>query len=294
MAIPFGKTPSFRKQKSLQESDKFLLTSKSISICHEGYYPFEEAAFLIPHEMLRREMIKIEKAMKNFDPIAMPWKTMCIFTYYTEFFYPCVHEHHDTEENIFFPHYKALGAQFPDRMAKSHVYLIAKMDTLREVLSTMVNTNSEADLRELKDTLITEFGSFLSEMKAHLAEEEAIWPPIILHYGEVELAKVEDKIKQTVLSNPAEVVKLGLCAVIQAMGVFVNGQEDGDMKGWASKEFADHFLASLPWVARVLLLPTWDRKYNKYKKMLTSCTGDVDLNLCEAESASCSFDCLVS
>jgi hypothetical protein len=50
------------------------LTSSVIPPDPEGRYPFHVIGFLIPHEMLRREIRRAEYALQALDSIRLPWK----------------------------------------------------------------------------------------------------------------------------------------------------------------------------------------------------------------------------
>lgn len=96
----------------MTEESKFELTSTAIKQATDGNYPYYQCSFLIPHEMLRREMHRLANAINNLDLAKSPWKIYCLKEWYQVFFMPVLEDHHHNEETIFFPHYKELGNAF--------------------------------------------------------------------------------------------------------------------------------------------------------------------------------------
>jgi len=285
-----SRTPSLKK-----ENDSFLLTSRPVQLRDDGNYQFDEAFFLIPHELIRREMIRFESTLEHFNPHTNPWKIACLHKYYVEFFYPFIHEHHDVEEKMLFPYYKKLGADFPSKMAEDHVGLMAKLDHIKELitdLNTLNDLNNSELLTEKKNKFVDKVHELVSTMNDHLEEEEIVWPPIVKNYGEKAMNEIEEVIVKHALSQSGKLMQLGLAGVFQSMGRFIHGKGSQDYKGWAGEEFITAFEKKIPYPVRLLLLPGWDRAYNKLKQMLLSVNGEENLKLHE-DKACCSFQCVI-
>ncbi|RYG69931.1 hemerythrin domain-containing protein [archaeon] len=256
-------------------TSKYHLTSKAVSENPDGKYPFQVTEFLIPHEALRREMDRAIKALSSITNIAAePWKVEAFAKWFTEYFAPAVHEHHDLEEKVVVPFYQNLGAQPPAKTTADHGPIVQQLDAMvRKVQEIRLvvrmdaaNRTAAVSLAALRD----EFHSFVSTMEDHLAEEETAWPPIYLQYGK----QKADECVQQILSVGAghQVFEIFAGAVFNAMGIKIGGIEPcypGE-KGWACPEMQAEFMHEMPLPVRLLLLPGWNKQFQRYKALIYS------------------------
>lgn len=61
-------------------------------------YPWHEKMMLIPHEAIRRELLRAEKALNLMDAVNYPWHATQFNTWLSEYFFPALHEHHYVED----------------------------------------------------------------------------------------------------------------------------------------------------------------------------------------------------
>lgn len=167
---------------------KFLkLTSNVLSPSVDGNYSFEHAAFLLPHEAIRRELIIAEKAVNNLDCSSFPWMISILKEWVVDFFVPIVFSHHYIEDHIIFPFYFQLGIILPERIAEDHISLINRMNHLKVLLNELLEfqSNNTGDIAVIETTIKKHFLDLKRELEANFAEEEKFWPSIIAEHGEV-------------------------------------------------------------------------------------------------------------
>mmetsp|Transcript_35722 Transcript_35722/g.77077 ORF Transcript_35722/g.77077 Transcript_35722/m.77077 type:complete len:239 (-) Transcript_35722:41-757(-) len=225
-------------------------------------------------------MLRLTSAVENFNPHEHAWKVSALREWYSLLFLPGVHEHHDIEEKIFFPFYATLGATLPPRLASDHTVL---MKMLADVQLKLVSMQEQVDesvpiTSEQVDAFKSQVTVMCATMLEHLHEEEIVFPPIVEKYGETEYKKVETEILKEILSSPGETPQLVLIGVLKAAGVFQKAGAPGapEDRGWACEEFCQAFLAGgPPYPVRVLLMPSWVRRYDYLKSLVLSVQGDV-------------------
>lgn len=167
----------------------FRLTSKVVRPSPTGHYPYHVKAFLLSHEMLRRELELGEAALLKFEPEKNKWKIKAFNEWLTEFFLPIVQAHHENEDMYALPFYTSLGVVTPERHTDDHNTLEGlanKVALLSRSLVSSLALNGEVDsnkVAQLKEAFI-----YLSQhMREHFSEEEVYWPLIVKRYGEVRM-----------------------------------------------------------------------------------------------------------
>lgn len=169
----------------------FHLTSTAIEASPTGEYTSFQTTLLIPHEVLRREFQRANNALKNFDLVKHPWKIHCFNKWYSDFFFPAIHEHHDIEEKIFFPFYSKLGCPTPNLQCDDHKSILKQLEDVKERSSALLHlviagTESNAEIINTQAAELCSIFQTLSEQTLiHLAEEEKFWTPVTEQYGEV-------------------------------------------------------------------------------------------------------------
>ena len=119
------------------------LTSTVIAKDDNGSYPFHVIGFLIPHEMLRREMRRAELALQELDSIRLPWKAKAFKEWIVDFFVPLMHTHHYIEDNIIFPFYLSLNCVTPDRHSDDHITLFGRLNRVKLTVEKLVKLIDE-------------------------------------------------------------------------------------------------------------------------------------------------------
>lgn len=205
----------------------------------------------------------------------------CFAKWFHTFYRPVVLEHHHLEEEIFFPFYKALGAELPPKPTADHAVLIKDLEDIGSKLNLIVDllkvdpASAQASVLALQ--LTEQFEKWAAMATAHLEEEERVWPPIIEKYGEDRYLKCEALIVEEGVKNGGQVFETFTAAILNAMGYTFRGFPLlPSEKGWCGDIMHDQLLHQLPGPVRLLLLPNWNRRYHRLKGMVLSCAGEVD------------------
>jgi hypothetical protein len=142
-----------------------------------------------------------------------------------------VHEHHDAEEEIFFPWIKS-RTPYPERQfSQCHDDLISTMLQMKvacESICQKGGQNCTSEIFLLKNTIPT----FVSDMRSHLQEEEESIPSLMRrHFTEEEERKIVDKILK---AGGLALTKTFLPAILLSLQL------------WMTPESYDSFCKSLP------------------------------------------------
>lgn len=261
----------------------FKLTSTAIPISEDGKYTYNQVALLIPHESLRREMTRAHSVLQTFDPINHPWQALYLNIWLKEFFVPCVHEHHDLEETILTPEMRKLNIETPDHMNGAHKSLLESLNNLEKFSSevlTLARTGAQADLMTEKvNELKTCYNGMHDHMMEHFHAEEEFWSAAITKIPEKEWARIENKIKNTV--QKAKSGEMFLCSILDSMGYcFKNYSFRPEDTRWTGEDGIKIILGDVPYPVRAFIFPGFNKRYQRYKTLITAIGGDRDvLNL---------------
>ena len=96
-----------------------------------------DVAFLVPHEALRHEMRAMIVSVNSLQDDCDQWKVNFFARWYIEFFSPLIHDHHENEEEIYFP-WVATRGKMPDKLAKDHVALVELLDGIKSTCESVV------------------------------------------------------------------------------------------------------------------------------------------------------------
>ena len=140
-----------------------------------------DAGLLIPHEAIRRQMTMMAQsvnAMPDSPDDKEAWKLTLFSKWYVDYFYECVHEHHDAEEKIYFP-WMMTKVTIPDKeFGKSHEDLMNDMAEIKLCCAEIIKKKGKgcsANVAILKEKV----PKFEVDMKAHLKEEEEVVPALL-------------------------------------------------------------------------------------------------------------------
>lgn len=168
----------------------YRLTSPVVKPSPIGHYPYHVEAFLIGHEMIRRELERAETAMKAFNPEEHPWKIVAFDEWLNTFLLPTIRIHHSNEDRFMFPFYTSLGVVTPERHTDDHNTLEGRVNKVALISRSLVNSQRNIMPDSAFDSLKVaqlkeEVFSLADHLRDHFAEEEIFWPPIIKRYGAV-------------------------------------------------------------------------------------------------------------
>ena len=228
-----------------------------------GEYNFGDLGLLTPHETLRIMTERGRRALEFYNPEKCPWKTARAKFYFENFYNKFLHEHHDAEEEMFFPYYKALGATDFEKQGADHKVLLALLDDFMNAFSL----NNGDELR-------AKYKIFCEHLLGHLAEEEEYWPAVIRRYGKDKLEKIEQTIVDNGIKNGGAAFQMALIEVCEGMGVNLTGPHPEH--GWASKAVKDNMKKKLPKIVRSVLAPMWRKNWEYHTDMLLSITTDIE------------------
>jgi len=120
-----------------------------------------DVSFLVPHEGFRREVAAM---LKSIDKLAsgddfQPWQAVYFCEWYVDNFVPGVYDHHDNEEEIYFP-WVATRAKLPEKLSKGHEELVMYMNEIRDMCETVIAKEGSQDCKETIVELKGKMNSF--------------------------------------------------------------------------------------------------------------------------------------
>jgi hypothetical protein len=251
------------------------LTSRVISLNPEGKIDHADMALLLPHEAVRIMTERTSRVLAFYNPEKHPWKIKRMQTWFQDIYIPIIHEHHDAEEKIFFPFFKALGAPAFDSQVKEHVELMSRLEDVRKSLSSPSGDEVRRAFAQLSDLML-----------AHLDEEERFWPEQLRKHGADKVTQAEKLILAEGQKHGAS-FQITLILVCEAMGCSLTGPHPP--AGWAPPAVKDEFRSKLPLLVRKLLVPGWERRWLHYKGLLLSVLDDSEEEPARATPGCCGY-----
>lgn len=195
-----------------------------------------DASLLVPHENIRREMQRMTDSADKLVELSklksmQSWQAVYFCEWYLDCFQPAVKEHHDVEEELYFPWLQS-KTDIPDKqLSKEHEELIEMLDEITTICNIII-TKTGFQCQDEVSELSTKMHGFAIEMKEHMAEEERDIPPLAKqHFTASEEMKIINKIVRR--SPPSDVRKFFpplLFAVSE----------------WATPEYYDEFRKEIP------------------------------------------------
>jgi len=203
----------------------------------------EEKLLLFPHNGIRFLMDELLDAVQNMDP-SLDWKWENLNTWYDEYFYLTVQQHHDAEKNIYFPWIQAARAKV--KMPANRERHPAPMQAL-DVISELIKAGRQGDLPQKSDIqtrLCQVVEEMANKMHDHLAEQEDIVPHVIKRAG-ITRAEQDALMIETIQSLTFNSNKVVLPAMVHALELS------------SGSEKAAAFVQNLPLPDRFLYGSSW-------------------------------------
>ncbi|KAL3771211.1 hypothetical protein ACHAWU_010298 [Discostella pseudostelligera] len=232
-----GPTPPAKTVTGKEDQRPLVIAANLTSDVYTEENPpmdWADMCLLMPHEAIRSQMTMMVQSAAALpdDPSANEaWKVTLFAKWYIDYFFVSVNEHHDAEEEIFFPWIKT-RTPYPERLfSKCHEELISTMKQMKMACESICRNggkNCTADISLLKNTIPT----FVRDMRSHLQEEEESIPALMRsHFTEEEENKTVDKILK---AGGLALTKTFLPAILLSMQL------------WMTPESYDEFCKSLP------------------------------------------------
>lgn len=173
---------------------KYNLTSTVVNSSPEGVYSYPYKAVLIPHEAMRREMLRAKHAIDNFDPWKHSWKADYLNEWYNGFFLPLMQNCHLIGKTIFLPYCEKCSISMSNKLFKSFKSQLKRLIPIGEIIHDIYLTTrlhefqTLQSLTKLKNEVSevqTLYNNWLQHEYEILNESEQFWPYHIDQLGVV-------------------------------------------------------------------------------------------------------------
>jgi len=257
-----------------------VLTSSAVTKTENNVYAWEQKEWLIPHEPIRREMLRAERALELMDNVQHEWHIKAFFKWYSEFFSLAIHFHHDNEEKIVGPYFQALGEVVDFGKTCDHEQLLASMTAFEADLKTLFDLVTGAskaagvDIKTKEDELRAKWRALKELMFTHLAEEEVFWPAVYTKHGQKHAKILVDKILKADMNLTGKEAVAGHAfagAVMDAMGApcvhrykeynYSTPPHALTLGPWLNSVEAERFWNDIFFVPRLFILPGFHKEY---------------------------------
>eukprot|EP00742_Colponemidia_sp_Colp-10_P001571 GILJ01001690.1.p1 GENE.GILJ01001690.1~~GILJ01001690.1.p1 ORF type:complete len:291 (-),score=39.83 GILJ01001690.1:173-1006(-) len=212
-----------------------------------------EIGLLYPHEAIRQDLKTFTQIFSRDNvsgSLSDAWKVQRFLQYFSKYFYPMVHGHHDVEEKIYVPWVKSRVA-VPDKVCMDHKHLLDELDNIKSFEPTINvavlahdETAYHTDFEKLREAVLG-LNGFMCD---HLAEEEVIFPPLLKeHFTEAE----EQQVIQRIVKAERSLGPIMLPWILSAMAK------------WGGPERVAAFFKTLPAPVRYLLRSRWQPSFEQ-------------------------------
>lgn len=143
-----------------------------------------DTSLLIPHEAIRHQMkmmVQSVQAIPDDLENNEAWKVTLFSKWYIDYFYESVHEHHDNEEDIYFPWIKTRAVMPHEQFSSSHEELVSNMGSIKKICATILDKGG-IDCNDEIASLKNQIRAFEVDMRAHLKEEEEVIPQLLRNH----------------------------------------------------------------------------------------------------------------
>jgi len=195
-----------------------------------------DASLLVPHEALRMEMNCMIKSVDKLSELSksnamQSWQVVYFCEWYLDVFAPFCHEHHDVEEEIYFP-WLQTRAKIPEKeLSKEHEELVEMLDGLASVCNKVISKFGYGCKEEVEE-LRKRTHDLVIDMKEHMAEEERDIPPLAKKvFTEADDKKIRNKIVRR--STPSDTRKFFPSILIS-------------ISEWGTPEYLSQFRKEIP------------------------------------------------
>jgi len=204
--------------------------------------PKDEWGILVPHEGIRLLIRWVRDFIPNFHPEqeGLKWQQRCLGDWLRNSFYPIIYYHHETEEEVFLPELRKMGAQLDEKTEHEHADLLPR---LKEVTHRL--NEKGCDVEQWKKDAVQLF----DDLEHHMNDEEKEFGPAVMAAGITE-AQQKQVMEKLLASIPMNVMKMELPIMWYAMHTWFGESKE------VSKFFKDDGMpAFVFWMANWSWIP---------------------------------------
>lgn len=258
-----------------------VLTSTAVTKPANGHYQDHDSHLLIPHEAIRRDILRAEHSLKHMDVVKYPWHIVNFYRWISEYFFLAVHFHHDMEEKVLGPYYQKLGETHTDfGTTADHKGVLEHMDAIQATAKSLLDLVTAGNMnagkaQEQQEVLRKQWLKFKDYFFLHLHEEEVFWPPVYNKHGTNHADKVVKLIlaSEMKLKGADQIAGQAMSgAVFDALGMFPPSKTKKYnytppanalvfAGPWCGQSFLEAFKKKVPFIARALVFPAFHKTY---------------------------------
>lgn len=171
--------PSGVKVVSSQVSHQ--LYSTIIPPADDGFYSFQYAALLGEHEPLRREVLRLQRALFAFSPSSAPWKLICLQQWTQNYLFPVILLFERNKRDFLASYYSKLGHVIPESLGYNNQRYFN--DPIGNTTQLTGQIALDLENKALTKHLIEAISEFVKVFQAHWDEEERFWVDIVSQHS---------------------------------------------------------------------------------------------------------------
>ena len=252
------------------------LLSRAIERTEDDYYTYDQQAVLFPHEPIRRELIRGQKALEFLDVVKYPWKAKYLQTWLADMLIPVILDHHDAEETHMTPFYAKKGVRIPESMGGAHMKITKDLENIGLLADKLAESPSQENVAALKKV----YDDMVEMMFEHFDDEERFWPEAIRSVGEEEYNVYHKEMHAGTRNQPSG--HMFVMSALDSMGYEfdeVHRITEGDTRWCGDALLEDMIINKIPYFVRNWVFPPINRKYQHKKKLIETVIRGTEDNI---------------
>jgi hypothetical protein len=259
------------------------LLSTIIASSKDGDFSWSESYWLMYHEAFRREILRVERAFTEFDPLQDAWKAVAMYRWLTEFLLPMLRHYEVRKREYIKSFYKSKGYVLPRDINYSEFFLqdchlmiaIYAQECLDLSLSDNLFPNK---IKESVAILRTEVIKLKNAVFAHYDAEERFWPQIFEKEGLEAWNSVYSQMLSRDRKENPKLFKMMFAMIFHALGYNLHrlSAQDSLDALWCGPKTRYMYVKSAPFIVKSLPMVKWMQDYLKFKSMINSIVYNSD------------------
>jgi hypothetical protein len=261
-------------------TENWTLLSIGIAENREGYYPFYERSILNLSEPIRREIIRGERAVKNFNPLEQKWQVEYINQWVTNYFVPFILMFQRSFDEFLRPFYSkgADAFDYPETLRSPDQFIYDSCDNLLRIVAsiakfTQENTKQHSEkikayVFELK-TLFPQLSRRLDFFYTHMEKAQS---QANRSRGEKEYYKIEQRIGRYFLTHYRTLSSTVIAAMYHGWSIDFKGYDRPpnciEESPWCNERTREEAMAGIPYLFSDHLVSAWNDRYQRLKAMI--------------------------